>query len=96
MLNHLTKSSNCSKDMRSYPSSISFTFHYLPFVSHDSFPYLSVVSHVTIYLLTSLPTLHLLLWSRRSIIAHPNRQVLLCIIRSQTLYSKRTSVSSID
>ena len=33
----------CSKDMRSYPSSISFTFHYLAFVSHDSFPYLSVV-----------------------------------------------------
>ena len=34
---------SCSKDMRSYPSSISFTFHYLAFVSHDSFPYLSVV-----------------------------------------------------
>ena len=33
----------CSKDMRSYPSFISFTFHYSAFVLHDSFPYLSVV-----------------------------------------------------
>jgi len=33
----------CSKDMGSYPSLISFTFHYLAFVSHDSLPYLSVV-----------------------------------------------------
>ena len=86
----------CRKDMRSYPSFISFTFHHLASVSHDSFPYMSVVSHVTIYLLTSLPPLHLLLWSRHSIVAHPNRQVLLCIIRSLTLYSKRTSVSSVD
>jgi len=34
---------HCSKDMGSYPSLISFTFHYLAFVSHDSLPYLSVV-----------------------------------------------------
>ena len=33
----------CSKDMGSYPSLISFTFHYLAFVLHDSLPYLSVV-----------------------------------------------------
>ena len=33
----------CSKDMGSYPSLISFTFHYLAFVSHDSLPYLSVI-----------------------------------------------------
>jgi len=49
---------------------------------------------VTIYLLTSLPPLHLLLSSRHSIVAQPNRQVLLCIIRSLTLCSKRTSVST--
>ena len=85
----------CSKDMRSYPSFISFTFHYSAFISHDSFPILVSSSHVTIHLLTSLPPLHLLL-SRHSIVAHPNRQVLLCIIRSLTLYSKRTSVSSTD
>jgi len=83
----------CSKDIGSYHSLIAFTFHYLAFVSHDSFPYLSVSSHVTIYLLTSLPPLHLLLSSRCSIIAQPNRQVLLCIIRSLTLCSKRTSWS---
>ena len=47
--------------MGCYPSSILFTFHHLAFVSHDSFPYLSVGSHVTIYLLTPLPPLHLLL-----------------------------------
>ena len=51
-------------------------------------------SHVTIYLLISLPPLHLLLSSRCSIIAQTNRQVLLCIIRSLTLCSKRTSVST--
>jgi len=51
----------CNKDMGFYPSSILFTFHYLAFVSHDSFPYLSVGHHVTIYLLTPLPPLHLLL-----------------------------------
>jgi len=34
---------DCSKDMGSYPSLISFTSHYLAFVSHDSLPYLSVV-----------------------------------------------------
>jgi len=51
-------------------------------------------SHVTIYLLTSLPLLHLLLSSRHAIVAQPNRQVLLCIIRSLTLCSKRTSVST--
>jgi len=33
----------CNKDMGSYPSFTLFTFHYLGFVSHDSFPYLSVV-----------------------------------------------------
>jgi len=49
---------------------------------------------VTIHLLTSLPPLHLLLSSRHSIVAQPNRQVLLCIIRSLTLCSKRTSVST--
>jgi len=37
---------------------------------------------------------HLLLSSRCSIVAQPNRQVLLCIIRSLTLCSKRTSVST--
>ena len=36
-------SGGCSKDMGSNPSLITFTFHYLPFVSHDSLPYLSVV-----------------------------------------------------
>jgi len=53
--------SHCNKDMGFYPSSILFIFHYLAFVSHDSFPYLSVGSHVTIILLTPLPPLHLLL-----------------------------------
>ena len=49
---------------------------------------------MTIHLLTSLPPLHLLLYSRHAIVAQPNRQVLLCIIRSLTLCSKRTSVST--
>jgi len=51
----------CNKDMGCYPSSILFTFHHLAFVSHVSFPYLSVGSHVTRNLLTPLPPLHLLL-----------------------------------
>ena len=34
---------DCSKDMESHLSFISFTFHYLAFLSHDSFPYLSVL-----------------------------------------------------
>jgi len=56
---------NCNKDMGFYPSSILFTFHYLAFVSHDSFPYLSVGSHVTIYLspLRWCSMLPLHLWS---------------------------------
>jgi len=52
---------HCNKNMGCYPSSILFTFHHLAFASHDSFPYLSVGSHVTINLLTPLPPLHLLL-----------------------------------
>jgi len=40
---HPNDDEGCSKDMGSYPSLISFTFHYLAFVSHDSLPYLSVV-----------------------------------------------------
>jgi len=57
----VSSQTGCNKDMGFYPSSILFTFHYLAFLSHDSFPYLSVGSHVTIYLLTPLPPLHLLL-----------------------------------
>ena len=60
----------CNKDMGFYPFTILFTFHYLAFVSHDSFPYLSVVSHVTIHLLLSFkPPLHILC-VRNSVVPH--------------------------
>ena len=51
---------------------------------------------MTIHLLTSLPPLHLLLLDRCSIVVHLNRQVLLHVIRSLMLYSKRTNVSTVD
>jgi len=78
------KQKNCNKDMGFYSSSILFTFHYLAFILHDSFPCLSVGNHVTINLLTPLPPLHLLLSG--CVIS----QLILigkwyCIIRSLTL-----------
>ena len=65
---------SCNKDIGFYPSSILFTFHYLAFVSHDSFPYLSVGSHVTIHLLSFKPPLHILC-VRNSIIPHSPLEV---------------------
>ena len=65
----------CNKDMGFYPSSILFTFHYLAFVSHDSFPYLSVGSHVTIYLLISFKPPLCILCIRNSVIPHSPLEV---------------------
>jgi len=53
----------CNKDMGSYPSFTLFTFHYLVFVSHDPFPYLSVVvtcdkTSSSIFQTTTAYTLH--------------------------------------
>jgi len=79
-----------------YPSSMLFTFHYLAFVSHDSFPYLSTGSHVTMNLLTPLPPLHLLL-SGHVVLQLISISKWYCVLSGHWhCYSKRASVSTVD
>ena len=60
---HCHQQEKCSRYMVLYPSLTLFTFHYLAFVSHDSFLYLSAVvtcdnSSSSIFQTTTTYTLH--------------------------------------